>query len=469
LPLVDDLLKYKEEVEIRFHMPGHKGNTLNFNELEILKESLFSIDVTEVDGTDNLHVPTGIIKEAQQRASEFYGAKHSFFLVNGSTAGIYSMILGLLNPKEKIIIQRNCHRSVYSACILGDLEVVYVNPTIDEEFNIPVSLDVEEIIDVMDKNLDAKAIVLTYPTYYGTCFDLEKVIKEARKRNIYVLIDSAHGAHLKCSTYLPKDPIELGADAAVYSLHKTTPALTQCSILNVNIDNIDGIKFMLNMFQTTSPSYLLMSSIDAAIGIMNRSGKELLEKTIYYANKLRNRLNLIGYKTLGIEDIGKYKINDIDTTRIVIFSDIGGHNLNEILRKKYKIQVEMSDDNNIVLIGSMFDKEDYYEYLYTALLDIKNKFIQGKNKSQSFLKKDYKIRINMRSAYYSKKERLPLKEALGRISAEMLVPYPPGVPLLMPGEEITDDIIDFIEQNRGKITFNGISDEGAEYIYVIKE
>lgn len=469
MSLIDDLLKYKEEVDIRFHMPGHKGNTFNFKELVSLKENLFTIDVTEVEGTDNLHVPTGIIKEAQERASLFYGAKHSFFLVNGSTAGIYSMILGLLNPKEKIIVQRNCHRSVYSACMLGDLEVVYVNPVIDEEFNIPVSLDVEEIIDVMNKNLDAKAIVLTYPTYYGTCFDLEKVIKEAKKRNIYVLIDSAHGAHFKCSTYLPKDAIELGADAVVYSLHKTAPALTQCSILNVNLDNVDGIKFMLSVFQTTSPSYLFMSSIDAAIGIMNKSGKELVEKTISYANRLRNRLNSIGYKTLGIERIGKYKINDIDATRIVIYSEIGGHNLNEILRKKYKIQVEMSDDNNIVLIGSMFDKEDYYEYLYTALIDIKNKYIQGENKRRAFLKTDYKIRMNMRQAYYSQKEKLPIKEARGRISAEMLVPYPPGVPLVMPGEEITEDIITFLEKNRGKITFNGISDRNAEYIYVIKE
>ncbi|WDC85643.1 hypothetical protein PL321_06110 [Caloramator sp. mosi_1] len=151
-------------------------------------------------------------------------------------------------------------------------------------------------------------------------------------------MDSAHGAHFKCSSYLPKDAIELGADAVVYSLHKTTPALTQCSILNVNLDNVDGIKFMLSIFQTTSPSYLLMSSIDAAIGIMNTNGRELIEKTISNANRLRNRLNLIGYRTLGIDRIGKYKISDIDPTRVVISSNIGGHNLNDILRKNIKFK-----------------------------------------------------------------------------------------------------------------------------------
>ncbi|CDF57172.1 aminotransferase class I/II-fold pyridoxal phosphate-dependent enzyme [Thermobrachium celere] len=469
MSLIDDLIKYKQEVDVRFHMPGHKGNTFEFDELERLREHLFSIDVTEVEGTDNLHVPNGIIKNAQDRAKEFYGAEHSFFLVNGSTAGIYSMILGLLKPKDKIIVQRNCHRSVYSACMLGDLDVVYVNPVIDEEFHIPVSLDIEQILDVMDSNLDAKAIVLTYPTYYGTCFDLKRVIQEAKKRGMYVLIDSAHGAHFKCSSKLPEDAIELGADAVVYSLHKTTPALTQCSILNVNNVDITGIKFMLSIFQTTSPSYVLMSSIDAAVNIMNKKGTELIERTILSANKLRERLKIIGFDSINLDRIGRYNIKDIDTTRIVISSNIGGYLLDEILRKKYKIQVEMSDNKNIVLIGSMFDKEDYYEYLYKALCDIKNKYLEGNKQNINYADVKYKIRMNMRSAYYSKKERVLLKNAKGLVSAEMIVPYPPGVPILMPGEEITEDIIHFINENRGKIALNGISDKNAEYIYVVKE
>lgn len=470
MALIDDLIRYKEENNIRFHMPGHKGHTMGFEKLESLRKNLFEIDVTEVEGTDNLHVPTGIIKNAMDRAREFYKCGHSFFLVNGSTAGIYSMILGLLKPKDKIIIQRNCHRSVFSACLLGDLEVRYINPSIDKDFNIPVSIKTEEVINILDENKDAKAILLTYPTYYGTCFDLKKVINEARKRGVYVLVDAAHGAHLICSDNLPDDPIMLGADAAVYSLHKTTPALTQCSILNVR-EGIDvtGIKFMMSVFQTTSPSYVLMSSIDLAIDIMNNKGKELVEKNICYSNKLRNRLKNSKYCTIGLDKIGKFDIFDVDSTRLVISSDIGGILLDNILRQKYKIQVEMADSKNIVLIGTMFDKEEYYDILYRALMDIQNKYEFNSKYDIFNINIDYKQRINMRSAYYGNKERIPFKNAKGRISAEMIVPYPPGVPILMPGEEITEEVIEAVNIMRGKVTLNGINDKDAEFIYVIKE
>lgn len=470
MSLVDDLIKYKQENIIRFHMPGHKGHTMGFENLEKLRQNLFEIDVTEVEGTDNLHVPTGIIKNAMERAKDFYRCGNSFFIVNGSTAGIYSMILGLLKPKDKIIIQRNCHRSVFSACLLLDLEVRYINPSIDKELNIPVSIKTDEVIKILDENKDAKAILLTYPTYYGTCFDLKKVINEARKRGVYVLIDAAHGAHLILSESLPDDPIMLGADAAVYSLHKTTPALTQCSILNVR-DGVDvtGIKFMLSVFQTTSPSYVFMSSIDLAIDTMNRYGSELIEKNICYANRLRNRLKNSKYNVVGLDRIGKFDIFDIDSTRLVISCNLGGILLDNILREKYKIQVEMADSKNIVLIGTMFDKEEYYDILYRALMDIQNKYEFNSKYDIFNINIDYKQRINMRSAYYGNKERIPFKNSIGRISAEMIVPYPPGVPILMPGEEITDEIIEAVNMMRGKVTLNGISDKDAEFIYVIKE
>lgn len=469
--MIDGLMKYVNENVTPFHMPGHKNNKRDFEELEIIRENLYRIDNTEVPGLDNLHMPEEMILSGQKLAARAYGAGESFFLVNGSTSGIYSMILGSTKPGDKIIVQRNCHRSVYMSCFMGDLNPVYVNPEIIQEFNIASALDIEDIKRTMDSNPDAKAIVVTYPTYHGICSDLEEIVTEAHKRGLLVLVDEAHGAHLPFNRRLPKSAMECGADASITSLHKSTPALTQSSLLNVAEGiNTESMKFMLRLFQSTSPSYVLMASIDASRHIMEDRGEGLLDELLDNVNNFRNRVNSIGtYKILDKSHVGKASIKDVDLTKIVINSPYGGKNLDNVLRNNYGIQVEMSDVNNITLITSVGDTSYDFEKLYISLYDISKRLDLMEDKGSDTRIPEYKIAMNMREAYYREKERIRLEDSKGYISAEMVAPYPPGIPILLPGEVITSDIIEYIKQSRDNgIALNGISDSTAEYIEVVK-
>lgn len=470
MPILNGLLKYMNENVVPFHMPGHKENINSFEELEVIKKNLYAFDKTEVPGLDNLHVPEAMILEGQKCAARAFKARKSFFLVNGSTCGIYSMILGTTKPGDKVIIQRNSHRSVFMAAMLGELNVRYIDPDILKEFNIPAGIDLERLIEVMDANLDAKAVVITCPSYYGICSDLEGIVREAHKRNMLVLVDEAHGAHLGFNSRLPKSSMECGADAAVISLHKSLPALTQASILNVgNIQEVSGIKFMLRLFQSTSPSYILMASIDAARNIIEDKGESLLCDLIGNIDQLHSRINkLSGYSILDASAIGKASIYDIDKTKLVMKSCFGGRELERELRSKYGIQVEMSDLNNVTLITSIGDQKKNFELLADALLDIE-KESSNQSVTDLFYKPfNYQICLNMRDAYYSNKKTVKLREAEGLISAEMVVPYPPGIPVLLPGELITREIINYIELIKASgIQLNGIEDETGEKIQIV--
>jgi arginine/lysine/ornithine decarboxylase len=450
-------------------MPGHKNNRKGFKELEIIRKNLFEMDNTEVPGLDNLHIPEGMILEAQKKAAQAFGAYESFFLVNGSTSGIYSMILSVTKPGDKVIIQRNSHRSVFMACLIGALNAVYLEPEILEEFNIAAAVDVRKAVKLMEENRDAKAIVLTNPSYYGTCSDLVGIVSEAHKRGIKVLVDEAHGAHFPFSRKLPKSAMECGADISVTSVHKNLPAMTQCAVLNAsNTVNPEGLRFMLKLFQTTSPSYVLMASIDAARHIMQHEGEKLIDELLGYIESFRFKMkNIEGYKILGPECISNACISDLDLTKIVVSSVCGGRQLERLLRKEYSIQVEMSDINNIVLIGSAGDTKDAYDRLYGALSEI-----AAKNNASTYIKYkvysvEHKTVLNMRDAYYRDKRRVRFDEAEGMISAELAAPYPPGIPVLLPGELITRDIIDCIQYSVSLgIPLNGIEDPSGEYVNV---
>lgn len=480
MPVIRGLMKYISEGVISFHMPGHKNNRRGFEELNWIQNNLYKIDNTEVNGLDNLHMPEEMILEAEIAAARAFKSKRSYFLVNGSTSGIYGMIMGITRPGDKIIIQRNCHKSVFTACLLGDLEAVYLNPCILEDFNIAVSVKAEDVIKAMDENSDAKAVVLTYPTYYGTCVDLERIVCEAHKRNILVLVDEAHGAHSYFNQKLPKGAMECGADAAVTSLHKTTPALTQTALLNTGNIKTEGIEFMLRTFQSTSPSYVFMASMDAARHIMEERGSKLIDELLENINTFREKMRRLSfYEVLGTEYMKKGNIFTMDPTKIVIKSPIGGVKLDKILREKYGLQVEMSDLNNIVALTSIGNDGESLKRLYDALFKIAveseeltdlpgtadNKSIPSVEKSVSLW--TVKTAVSMRSAYYSPKRKVKLKEAAGMISSEMVSPYPPGIPVLLPGEIITPEIIKEIHicKDNG-IHINGLSDKSAEYIDV---
>jgi arginine/lysine/ornithine decarboxylase len=412
-----------------------------------------------------------MIMEAQKNAARVYSAGESYFLVNGSTGGIYSMILGVTKPGDKIIVQRNCHRSVFMACLLGGLEAAYINPTILEDFNIAVSIDTNEAINIMNQNSDAKAIVLTYPTYYGTCMDLERIATEAHKRGMLVLVDEAHGAHMYFNERLPRGAMECGADIGVTSMHKTTPALTQTALLNIRKGlNSEGVRFMLRLFQSTSPSYIFMASIDAARHIMEHKGKELLDRLLDNIDNLKYRLlDNDCCSILGEGYKGKSSIFDIDPTKIVIHSSIGGKKLDRLLRTEYGIQAEMSDVNNIVFLTSLGNDNDAFERLYNGILEV-----SAKHKNDNIQKIKYNIpslktAMNMRDAYYKPKVRVKIRDAEGRISGEIAAPYPPGIPILLPGEIITSEIIEAVEFFKANgININGMSDLSNEYIDVVE-
>ncbi|KMT22950.1 aminotransferase class I/II-fold pyridoxal phosphate-dependent enzyme [Clostridium cylindrosporum] len=478
-PIINSLIKYNEEDNIRFHMPGHKGSDMGYDILNNIRDNLYSFDVTEVDGTDDLHCPMDSIKLSQEETAACYSAARSFYLVNGSTAGIYAMILSSVNKGDKIIIQRNCHRSVYMACFMGELNAEYIIPTVLDEFSLAVSIDVNEVKRVVENNTDAKAIVITSPTYYGTCCNISEISEIAKKYNMLLLVDSAHGAHFPFSSSLPSTSIELGADMEVVSFHKTLPALTQTGVLNIStraLDVVGGekLQFMLSLYQSTSPSYILMSSIEAARDVMENHGEELIENVLGYIYEFRKKMEGSKiFKILDLSYIGRASIHNIDPTRIVISSSIGGVRLMELLRSDYSIQAEMADGRNIVIIGTIFDSKKYYNKLYTSLNDIETRFSSGDlnyvdNRELRIQDYTYKVKLPIFKGYSLAKEKILLEESEGRISGEMVAPYPPGIPILLPGELITNDKIKCIKACKElKIDVNGIEDKSLKTIKVI--
>lgn len=477
LPLVEGVLKYIKENNIRFSMPGHKGK-IGFNSTEIGRElykNFIDMDITEVEGVDNLHNAEGIIKEAEEALAEFYGSRKAYFLVNGSTSGNLIMIFSAFNEGDKVIVERNCHKSIFNGIILRKLKPVYIKNKINLKYDAPLSIDEEHFLHVLDENRDAKGIIITYPNYYGVCPNLKFIVEEAKKRQMKVLVDSAHGAHFGVSEELPKSAVSLGADMVVMSSHKTLPSLTQTAYLHLNnSDDIDKVKFYLNIFLSTSPSYMLMCSMDYARFYLEEYGKKDYKKLIDIANKYRKKINRIkGIHVLGREDLDDIE-GDLDLSRYIInlSKDYNAGKLLKYLRSN-KIQAEMNDNQNVILIFSPFNTEDEFEKLYKVL----------KNCSMDILKHDCNnINYNMLNHNIPKAKMLPyevidkdkeyvnLKDAKGRICAESIIPYPPGIPIVALGEEISCEDINTIEYClESKIEVIGIikTDDGIK-VKVVK-
>ncbi|MBP2032285.1 arginine/lysine/ornithine decarboxylase [Clostridium algifaecis] len=470
LPLLEGVLKYIKEKNISFCMPGHKMGR-GFNSTQIGREFLKNIlkfDITEVDGVDNLHNQTGIILEASERLANFYGSKKSYFLINGSTSGNMIMIFASLNEGEKVIVERNCHSSILNALIMRKLVPVYIENTISSKLNAPGVLNLEHFLQVIEENKDAKAIIVTYPDYYGICSNLEFVIKTAKKYNMKVLVDSAHGAHFGVCSDLPKNAVELGADMVVMSSHKTLPSVTQTSYLHVNKSSyIDKADFYFNIFLSTSPSYIQLCSMDYARFYLEEYGKRDYEKLISIAENYRNKINSLG--NMKILDRSYIKnldyAMDIDLTRYVINLKKGysGNLLLKYLRQN-KIQAEMSDSSNVVLIFSPFNEEYEFKKLYEVL----KRCPVEKIKSEYIPTIAYgipKMEILPFQAVFKEKEVINLDNSAGRICGKTIIPYPPGIPIVCPGEKIDSDILETIryyKYNRSELI--GVKDNTIEVI-----
>jgi lysine decarboxylase len=480
IPILKALMDYSNENNAYFHMPGHKGgNVFKKIGFEVFDINLLSMDVTEVSGIDNLHCPEAAIKEAQELAAHAFGAEQTFFLINGTTGGIYSMILAAADPGDKIIIPRNCHRSVIGAVILGRLQPIYINPELDYKFNFASGISPAAVQKAIQEHPDAKAVVITSPTYYGVCSDLEQIARIAHENNMLLLVDEAHGAHFGFHAELPKTALQCGADMVAQSTHKTLSAMTQSSMLHVrsNKVDIDRLRLFLQLTQSTSPSHILLASLDSARYIMQQKGEELLNDAIYWCNWLRNEVNnQEKLHCLSKADIGRAGIFDIDSTRITVNFDklgLSGSKADELLRSEFKLQVEMADLFNIVAISTVGDSADHIKRLAKGIKTIAEHFKDCKPDCERQEIKTFKSIPDMKllpwEAVYQAKEAIPIENSLGRICGEMIIPYPPGIPIIMPGEVINKDIIDYsLECRRKGIKINGTKDASLKYITVIK-
>lgn len=465
LPILEGVLKYVKENNISFCMPGHKGGRGFYNNpigKEFI-ENFLKFDVTEVDGMDNLHKAEGIIKEGSRLLSRFYESKKSYFLVNGSTSGNLAMIFSSFNEGDKIIVERNCHRSIFNAIIMRKLRPVYVKNIINERLNAPICIDLEHFSQVLENNKDAKGIIVTYPNYYGICSNLDFIIRQCKKYEMKVLVDSAHGAHFGINNKLPKSAVKMGADMIVTSTHKTLSSLTQTAYLHINDgQDTDKVDFYVSAFLSTSPSYLFLCSMDYARFYLESYGEYQYEKLLNLSNYYRDKINRIeGIHIVGRDDIvdlneqikkAKSITNisfndvwDLDATRYTINLDKGysGHLLLNYL-KQFGIQAEMSDTSNVVLIFSPFNEEKEFEKLYNILKNCD--LNELKQKSVSLVNYNIpKIKIMPYEIMHKEKEYVSLNNCIGRIAGENIVPYPPGVPILVAGELIDKDVLETIK------------------------
>ncbi|MFV9568610.1 aminotransferase class I/II-fold pyridoxal phosphate-dependent enzyme [Thermoanaerobacter mathranii] len=447
-PLYEALMDYVKKQIIPFHMPGHKQGRIFPEEYLV---NLTKIDLTEVPGLDNLHNPEGPILEAQKLAARAFGAKESFFLVNGTTSGIYAAMYAVLDPDDKVLIMRNSHKSVYNGLVLTGAVPFYINPEIDYESGIPMGVNIDKLEECLKKNESIKAVVITYPNYYGFCSDIEKISDIVHKYHKILIVDEAHGAHFPFSGNLPLSSLQVGADIVVQSIHKTLSSFTQSSILHLNSNRVDTnrLKYFLSLFQSTSPSYLLMSSLDLARDYMEKEGKNRLEKAIILADYARHEINTLGgVRCLGEEILGSFGIVDFDKTKLTIsVKNLGitGPEAEGFLRENFNIQVEMADTFNILAMITLADNKEEVELLIKGLANMKN------------LKKDKKLEVEIEDypdvpemvlkpaeAIRQKTKWVSLEDAEGSICADFIIPYPPGVPLVCPGERIKKDMVKYI-------------------------
>ena len=464
--ILHKLEELKNENLVSFHVPGHKmGKVFNKLGYKNILEKLYTLDTTEIDGTDNLHNAKEIIKYSQDRAAKIFNSDKTIYLINGTTCGIGAAIMSVCPPKSKIIVNRDCHQSVINACILGDIEPVYISSNVCKKTNIILGVDVKEVKSIIDQHLDAKAIVLTYPTYYGKTFDLKSICDYAHSKNIVVIIDEAHGAHLQLSEELPKSAIEQGADIIIQSTHKTLPAFTQSSMIHIKGNLIDDnkVKTMLRFLESSSPSYMLLTSLELAVDIYDKHGKDLMTNLIKYIENFKLKFK---YNSNIIID------NDMDKTKIFIsLKNLGitGYDLDSILREKYNIQVELSNYYGVLLICTIGNEEEDFIRLENSIEDLlinidKEKVLEDTKYPEVIPQKI----LNPREAFYSNKKTIKIKDSIGKISGEYIIPYPPGISLISPGEIITQEIITYIQEGvKNGMIVNGVKDINLEYIDVI--
>ena len=474
-PIYEALEKFRNMRIVPFDVPGHKHGRGNPELAEFLGKRCIEIDVNSMKPLDNLCHPISVIREAEILAADAFKCAEAFLMVGGTTSSVQAMVLATCKPGDKIILPRNVHKSVINALILCGAIPVYVNPEVDHRLGISLGMKREQVRKAIEKNPDAVAVLVNNPTYYGICSDIRAIVKMAHEAGMKVLADEAHGTHLYFGDNLPVSAMAAGADMAAVSMHKSGGSLTQSSILlcgpNVNAGYVRQI---INITQTTSGSYLLMSSLDISRRNLALRGKQVFQKVVEMAEYARDEINSIGgYYAFGKELINGDSIFDFDTTKLSVHTrDIGlaGIEVYDILRDEYDIQIEFGDIGNILAYLSMGDRTQELERLVSALAEIKRRYIKDPSGllNQEYI--DPEVVYSPQYAFYANKKSVPLKESAGLVCSEFVMCYPPGIPILAPGERITEEILDYIVYAKDKgCSMTGPEDPDIQRINVIDE
>lgn len=460
IPLLEQLLKYHDEKNMPLSMPGNKSGAgfLNDELGEQFVGRLGFLDITEVEPLDNLHYPEGVIKEAQELLAKTYGVKKAYFLVNGSSSGNMAAMFSAFDEGDEVLVERNCHKSIYNGLIMRKLKVIYIEPVIDEKNGVFLPPDKENIYKALYKCLNPKGIILTYPNYFGITYDIDEIVIDLKLKGMKVVIDCAHGAHFGINDRLPKSIAKL-VDYTILSAHKTLPALTQGAYLLANEEN-EQLEFYLKAFTTTSPSYLIMASLDYARHYLDNYGEREYEALINNAERWKEKINKLNkvhilskndlnrehrYKMIKkVEDHSKEY--DIDLTRYILILPQGysGHKLFEYLRKE-KIQAEMSFSRGVVLILSPFNNEEDFKTIYGSILRLELNDICGESESKYSSEIPEKV-LEPYQVFKLSGEWIEIEKCENCIAKEAIIPYPPGIPLVCSGERISASSIKIIKE-----------------------
>lgn len=484
--LINRLKAYKDSRIYPFHMPGHKRLQLGGIKGETARSGMdfpnpFFVDITEVEGFDNLHHAQGILKQSMEWAARVYGADRTWYLINGSTCGILASVCGCTSPGGHILMSRNCHKAAYHAAYINHLRTSYVYPQDLPGLGIQGGILPEDVEKVLEEHRDIQAVFIVSPTYDGVVSDVSKIADIVHRKGIPLIVDEAHGAHFRFGKWFPDSALDMGADAVIQSVHKTLPSLTQTALLHIkgNYVNSRNIERYLSIFQSSSPSYVFMASIENSIFVMDRmqNERDSIQMKEYEAHLMDLRRRLASMKHLRLVDrdiIGMGGVWDLDVSKIVVSTRgtaLSGADLSSILREKYHLEMEMCGADYVTAITTVFDSPEGLQRLGDSLEEI-DADLTGMTGSREDGPAVYGMRAqaqcSLREAMDSPCRPVRLKESEGQISAEFVYLYPPGIPILAPGENIARNILDVIEEYIKKgLPIQGPEDESLETLRVL--
>ena len=470
------LENYSKSDYYPFHMPGHKRNKASVN-----GNFPIETDITEIEGFDNLHHPEGILKKAQETVSKIYGTKESFYSVNGSTAALLSAVSAAVPRGGRILVARNCHKAVYHAIYLRNLVPSYIYPQVDEKWWINGGISPDKVERILAEDPECSAVLITSPSYDGVVSDVKRIAEIVHEHGIPLIVDEAHGAHFHFSNYFPVSAVELGADLVIQSLHKTLPSMTQTAVLHNCSERVDSnlIRRFMGIYQSSSPSYVLMASMDACMEKMQTEGQQMFRNFTEILEKTRKRLSSCRYIRLVNPEKGETAVFDYDRSKLVFstkYASITGSELYHMLLEKYHIQMEMESEYYALAIAAVGDREEGFERLCEAIEDI-DREEASREKKQNWEEQDEKAvypvmnqAMLIADAMDMPCESRPLEECVGKISAEFVYLYPPGIPLIVPGEQITGQFVKKLNIYKEKgLELQGLEDYTGSKIKVVRQ